>query len=103
MKILTVSDETHNKIKDQVLEEENKIKEKSEVKIEINNRWTGSVIYSSKKETMREAVVKAVEKGANLKGADFYKALFYGKGGNVKINKDQVEDFLTALGIVITN
>jgi len=40
-------------------------------------------------------------RGANLQGADFYKTLFYGKGGTTKINKSQVNDFLTALGITV--
>ena len=65
-KTITVSDETYNKIKDQILE----VKEKSKVKIEIKNRWTGSVIYSSKKETLKEAVIEAVEKKISFKYAD---------------------------------
>ncbi len=36
---------------------------------EIKNRWTGEVIYTSQKETLREAVIEAVESGANLSGA----------------------------------
>ena len=37
----------------------------------------------------------------DLSGADFYHSKFYGKGGNVKIKKDQLDDFLKALGIVV--
>ena len=40
--------------------------------------------------------------GANLCEADLRGARFYGKGGTTKIKKDQVNDFLTALGIVVS-
>jgi len=40
-------------------------------------------------------------KGADLKGADFYHAKFYGRNGNTKIKKNQIDDFLTALGVVV--
>ena len=36
--------------------------------------------------------------GADLSGAEFYKALFYGRGGHRKLKKEQVTDFLAALG-----
>ena len=39
--------------------------------------------------------------GANLRGADFYHAKFYGRNGNTKIKKNQIDDFLTALGVVV--
>jgi len=38
---------------------------------------------------------------AYLGGADFFHTKFYGKGGNTKIKKNQVNDFLTALGVVV--
>ena len=38
---------------------------------------------------------------ADLSEADFYKATFYGKGGISKLKKDQVKDFLNALGFQI--
>ena len=41
--------------------------------------------------------------GANLKGADFFHTNFYGIGGNTKIKKEQINDFLTALGVVAGN
>jgi len=41
--------------------------------------------------------------GANLKGADFFHTNFYGIGGNTKIKKEQINDFLTALGVVAEN
>jgi len=40
-------------------------------------------------------------RGANLEGADFYHAKFYGRNGNTKIKKNQIDDFLTALGVVV--
>ena len=84
----------------------NEVDTKKEVKIEIKNRWTGDILFSSTKETIREAVIEAVAKGANLegadlKGADFYNTKFYGKGGTTKINKDQVDDFFEALGVIV--
>jgi len=36
-----------------------------------------------------------------LRGAYFFHTKFYGKGGNTKIKKNQVNDFLTALGVVV--
>ena len=38
---------------------------------------------------------------ADLRGADFYHTKFFGKGGQTKINKDQLDDFLKALGVVV--
>ena len=38
---------------------------------------------------------------ADLRGAYFFHTKFYGKGGNTKIKKNQVNDFLTALGVVV--
>jgi hypothetical protein len=42
------------------------------IKIEIKNRFTGSVIFTYEKEnaTIKDAVVQAVKEGANLYGAD---------------------------------
>ena len=39
--------------------------------------------------------------GADLGGAELGLAKFYGKGGTVKLKKDQVEDFLNALGFQV--
>jgi len=180
-KKIEISEETYNTLKEQILAEENKVKEKSETKIEIRNRWTGNIIYSSSKTTFKDAVVEAVESGANLSGADLHGAdlheanlseanlsganlsganlhgadlheanlrgadlreanlseanlreanlrgadlrgadlrganlseanlrgvelqnvKFYGRGGNQKIKKSQLEDFMTALGFII--
>jgi len=38
---------------------------------------------------------------ANLRDADFYHTKFYGKGGTTKIKKEQIDDFLKALGIIV--
>ena len=39
--------------------------------------------------------------GADLSGAELNDARFYGKGGTVKLKKNQVTDFLNALGFQI--
>jgi uncharacterized protein YjbI with pentapeptide repeats len=39
-------------------------------------------------------------RGSNLRGSDMYHALFYGKSGTTKIKKSQINDFLTALGVI---
>lgn len=71
----------------------------------------GSVLYSSDKNNLKEALVEAVDRevdlrGANLReanlgGAELNNAKFYGKGGTSKLKKSQVKDFLAALGFVI--
>jgi len=153
MKTLTISDETYAKIKDQIEEEK-------ETKLEIKT-FGGSVLFSSTKTTIKEAVEEAVSGGAylgganledadlggadlggadlggayledanlggadlggadlggaylgganlgganlggaDLGGADLGGAKFYGKGGTTKIKKNQVNDFLKALGIIV--
>jgi hypothetical protein len=42
------------------------------IKIEIKNRWTGSIIfeYSKENNTIKETLLEAVKSGANLRGAD---------------------------------
>ena len=42
-------------------------------------------------------------KGAYLEDANFYHTKFYGKGGETIIKKNQVNDFLKALGVVVDN
>jgi uncharacterized protein YjbI with pentapeptide repeats len=39
--------------------------------------------------------------GANLREAELCNAKFYGKGGTVKLKKDQLKDFLNALGFQV--
>ena len=104
--------------------------EAEKTKIEIKSFW-GTVLFTSEKETIKEAVVDAVLRGADLRGADlrdadlrdavlrdadlsgadlrdadlrdadFFNVKFYGRGGNTKIKKSQVDDFFKALGIVV--
>jgi uncharacterized protein YjbI with pentapeptide repeats len=90
-------------------------KETKKVVIEIKNRFTGSVKFTSEKTTIKEAVVEnkanlseanlygANLSGADLSGANLSEANFYDKVGTTKINKSQINDFLTALGIVVIN
>ena len=107
MKTITVSDETYESIKGQIAE----VRQKEEKRIEIKNRFTEEVIYTSTKATLREAAEEANLYGADLYGADLSEAnlyganlmnaKFYGKGGSTRLKKNQVDDFLKALGIII--
>ena len=152
MKTITVSDETYESIKGQIAE----VTPKEEKRIEIKNRFTEEVIYTSTKATLREAaeeanlsgadlseanlyganlsgaalyganlseanlggadlhganlgeadlgganLYRANLRGADLGGADLVYAKFFGKGGTTKINKNQVADFLEALGVIV--
>ena len=47
-----------------------------QIKIEIRNRWTGSVVFEYTKEgnTITETVLDAIRRGADLRGADLYGA-----------------------------
>ena len=91
-------------------------KEQEEKGFVIKNWRNDSEIYVSKADNVKEAVIEAVENGANLSGADLGEAnlrgadlsgaelglaKFYGKGGTVKLKKDQVEHFLNALGFQV--
>ena len=51
-----------------------KIKEKKKIGIQIKNRWTGDIIFESEKTTYKEAVEEAVESGTNLSKADLSEA-----------------------------
>ena len=66
-KTVEMSVETWDKIKEQVLNEEKLIKEKTVKKLEIKNRFTGKVQIISTKETFRDAVI---ENKYNLSDAD---------------------------------
>jgi predicted CopG family antitoxin len=128
-KTITVSDETYEKIKSEVEADTNK--EQKIVRLEIKNRWTGSIIYSSTKTTYKDAVAEAITSdadlrdadlrdadlrganlsdanlsGANLRDADLrdaelINAKFYGRGGTKPLLKTQLPAFLGALGFVI--
>ena len=90
--------------------------EEKKVGLEIKNRFTGSVLFTSTKTTWKEAVEEANLRGANLYGAnlreadlrgadlsraDLQNAKFYGKGGKSKLTKEQLPDFLNALGFQV--
>ena len=108
---LEVTDEIYEKHVSKIMEEMNAVKKKEEMKIHIKNRWTGEIIYSSTKTTMKDAVEEAVSNDYDLSGSDLrgsklryselQNAKFYGRGGTTKIQRSQVEDFLTALGIIV--
>jgi uncharacterized protein YjbI with pentapeptide repeats len=79
------------------------------------------VLYESEDKTVRETAIKAVASDANLRDAnlsdadlsdadlsdanlrdaDFNQVKFYGRGGNTKIKRTQIDEFLAALGIVV--
>ena len=152
--------ENLDEVKKYVDEIEN-VKEKEEKKFEIKNRFTGDVLFSSSKKTIKDVLEEAVGvdadlkdanlrganlrdanlgdadlggadlrganlgdanlrdadlgdanlrganlgdanlRGADLRDADFYHTKFYGSRGNTKIKKEQLDDFLKALGVVI--
>jgi uncharacterized protein YjbI with pentapeptide repeats len=133
-------------------------KEIKKVKIQIKNRFTGTILFESEKETIKEAVLEAKDReanlygadlsgadlrganlseadlseadlrgadlrganlseadlsGADLRGANLYEAdlsgadlygaelnnaKFYGRGGHIKIKKENLAGFLGALG-----
>ena len=56
----------------------------SKIKIEIKNRWTGSVLFEYEKENniLRDTVEEAIKEGADLEGADLEGANL--KGANLK-------------------
>ena len=60
-----------------------------QIKIEIRNRWTGSVVFEYTKEgnTITETVLDAIRRGANLRDADLYDANLRGanlRGANLR-------------------
>ena len=54
-----------------------------QIKIEIRNRWTGSVVFEYTKEgnTITETVLDAIRRGANLRGANLRDADLCGAKG----------------------
>jgi len=100
-------------LKKYVAEEDDKEKPNGYV---IRNRYDNSEIFVSTKDSVRDAVIEAVERGANLaganlkeanlkeadlEGAELFNAKFYGKGGTSKLKRNQVEAFLKALGFIV--
>ena len=55
----------------------------------------------SEADLSRANLIEANLYGANLYEAELISAKFYGKGGTVKLKKNQVEHFLNALGFLI--
>jgi len=124
--------ENLEEVKKYIQEEENK-KEEKVLGIAIKNRWTGNIIFQSTKTTYKEAVREALDSGSDLSGSDLsysdlsYSDLsdsdlsdsdlrnsdlrgsemqnvkLYGRGGNSKIKRNQLDDFLRALGFIIEN
>jgi hypothetical protein len=124
MRTLQISDEDYKKVQE-VLAKAEPVKKEVKKKT-IIYKTDGSVLYESDKDTVKEAVVEAVSGGADLRGADLRgadlgeanlgranlgeadlrgadleNAKFYGKGGTKPLKKEQVKDFLAALGFVI--
>jgi len=64
------------------------------IKIEIKNRFTGSVIFTYEKEnaTIKDAVVQAVKEGANLRGANLEGANL--RGANLRGAKNKEQAYL---------
>ena len=94
-KQVEISDETAKNLSEQFTKK----------KIEIKT-CAGSILYTSEKATLREAVIEAVGEGANLsganlRGAELNCAKFYGRGGTQQLTKQQVPMFLEALGFII--
>ena len=85
-----------------------------QIGIAIKNIFTGEIIFQSTKTTYKEAII---EKGdadlryadlrnanlsnANLRNAEMDSVTFYGKGGEQKLTKKQLPDFLNALGFQV--
>ena len=81
--------ENLDEVKKYITEAEQKTEEKKKVVIEIKNRWTGAIKFTSEKSTIKEAVEEAVVDnkanlieanliGSYLSGADLYGANLYG-------------------------
>ena len=96
-------------VKKYISEAENKQEEKV-VGVKIMSRW-GSLIFQSTKTTFKEAVLERLSSDADLRdadlsdadlsGAELNRALFYGRGGQKKLTKAQLPDFLNALGFQV--
>ena len=127
-KTITVSDETYELIKSQVEKEEsNKLQIKTlagEVLFESDKTTLKEAVEEAVSRGaylrgadlrganligayLRDAYLRDADLGdadlrdADLEGVDFYHTKFYGKGGTTKIKKNQTDDFLTALGVIV--
>ena len=66
------------------------------IKIEIKNRWTGSVLFEYEKEnnTVKDTMEEAIKGGANLKGADLGGAYLGGanlEGAYIYLDDDEID------------
>ena len=95
--------ENLDQVKNYIKEIETEEVKKSKIKIQIKSRFTDLILFESEKETIKEAVLEAKEKRADLCGADLMNAKFYGRGGMKQLTKQQLPDFLRALGFVLEN
>jgi len=95
--------ENLEEVRKYIAEADSAKEEKKKVCIEIKNRFTSEIKFTSEKSTIKEACQdnRANLSGADLSGADFMNAKFYGKGGSTKIKKSQVGYFFKALGVVV--
>jgi len=96
------------------------------MKITIKHRVTDAILFEGDYETTQNTVLEALRtgtnlsganlrganlrgtdlreaelRGANLCGAELQNAKFYGRGGTSKLKKNQVTDFLNALGFQV--
>jgi len=131
MKTLTISDETYEKIKGQIenqIKEDTKkieiknidgdviytsskptLKEAVEEAVGCGANLCDADLYDadlsdadlSDADLSGANLYGANLSGANLCGADLYGAKFYGQGGEQKLTKKQVPEFLEALGFEI--
>lgn len=67
----------------------------------IKSRYDDSVIYTSSKDNVKDAVIEAIGEGVSLSGADLSGAEFYNEDKTIKLKKNQITDFLNALGFKV--
>ena len=82
MKTITLSDEDFKRV-EEILKVAKKEKEETKAKKTIIYKIDGSILYESDKETIKEALVEAVDGeanlgGANLRGANLWEANLWG-------------------------
>ena len=85
----------------EIVKQNTEPKEEKSVGLEIKNRFTGEVIFTSTKTVLKEAVEEAVGDGADLENTELMNASFFGKGGTQELTEKQVPVFLKALGFII--
>ena len=72
----------------------------TKIKIQIKNRWTGSVMFKYEKEgnTIKDTLIEAVKRGADLEGADLVGANL----GGADLRGADLEDWGKLQDILIT-